>query len=176
MTRICRSRVSSQVPARDLLFRPSASKASAVKVASGVYRRGGGLSSLHARCCLRPVCNPHPAAAAACGSSNRLRSSTGQRAVVSPSIIHRRGVLGCCGGRCSSSASSRWTALRAECASRSEACRDGRRDGAGQRCAALTPYASASGERGRESQQLAQKAAAPPRSGELLRLSTKVPA
>ena len=146
------------------------------KVASGVYWRGGRLSSIHARCCLRPVCNPHSAAAAACESSNRLRGSAGQRAVGSPSIIHQRAVLGCCGGRCSSSASSRCAALRAECSSRSEACRNGRRDVAGRRRAAFTPYASASGERGRESQQLAQKAAAAPRSGELLCLSTKVPA
>ena len=41
--------------------------------------------------------------------------------------------------QCSSSASSRGAALRVECASRSEACRIGRRDRAGQRRAAFTP-------------------------------------
>ena len=50
---------------------------------------------------------------------------------------------------------SRDAALRVECASRWEACRDGRLDRAGQRRAAPTPSASPSGERGCESSHLA---------------------
>ena len=76
--------------------------------------------------------------------------------------------------QCSSSASSRGAALRVECASRSEACRIGRRDRAGQRRAAFTPSALPSGERGRESSRLAHNSAAAPRSRELLCFSTKV--